>query len=270
MKPTMQKKKAVKKKSAGPGKRVNGAPAHRPKRRPGLSVMDMKRLVHELGAHQVELEMQNEELRRTRAELEISRNRYAELYDLSPVGYFTISARGLIREANLTGAEMLGMTRQMLMDKPFSVFIDRDDLAVYQAHRKEVFKRQVRQTCEVRLKPRNAPPLYVRLQSASVENVDNKAGLMRTSVIDITKRRQAEETREKLIVELRGALAKIKTLTGLLPICSWCKKVRNDSGYWEQVDKYLTEHTDVTFTHGMCDECYEKAKKSGLDKLTPK
>jgi PAS domain S-box-containing protein len=250
-------------------KRAEEVLAKRKERLQDLSHADLKKLVHELGTYQVELETQNEELRSTRAKLEESSNRYAELYDFSPVGYFTITARGLVREANLTGAEMLGVTKRLVTDKPFSLFIERGDLAVYQAHRKEVFRRQTRQTCELRMKPRNAPAFYARLQSAAVENIDNKAGLMRTSVIDITERKLVEEEREKLINELQAALAKIKMLSGLLPICAWCKKVRNDSGYWEQVETFLSEHTEITFTHGMCDECYEKAKK-GLDKLNPK
>lgn len=223
------------KKTVSLWKRVEVTSAKQKKRSPKLSATAMKKLVHELETHQIELETQNEELRRTRAELEASRNKYAELYDFSPVGYFTIDARGLVRETNLTGAEMQGVTRRLLADRPFSLFIERNDLAVYQAHRREAFRRQTRQTCELRLKPRNAPSFYARLQSSAVENVDTKAGLIRTAVIDITERRKAEDEREKSINELQAALAKIKTLSGLLPICSWCKKVRNDSGYWEQV-----------------------------------
>src|SRR5512141_2191393 len=76
-----------------------------------LSSQDMRDLVHELGTHQIELEIQNEELRRAQEELEESRSRYSELYDYAPVGYFIFDARGLLQEVNLTGAQLLGAER---------------------------------------------------------------------------------------------------------------------------------------------------------------
>ncbi len=85
------------------------------------------------------------------------------------------------------------------------------------------------------------------------------------AVREITDRKLAEQDRERLIPELREALEKIKTLKGLLPICAWCKKIRDDKGYWKKVEDYLGEHTDALLTHGICPECYKKAKlgKSG-------
>jgi PAS domain S-box-containing protein len=80
-------------------------------------------------------------------------------------------------------------------------------------------------------------------------------------VKDITERKLAEEEREKLINELKDALAKIKTLSSMLPICSYCKKIRDDKGYWDQVDSYISRHTDTVFSHGMCPDCAQKALK---------
>lgn len=75
---------------------------------------------------------------------------------------------------------------------------------------------------------------------------------------DITKRKQAEEERERLIAELKSALSQVKTLRGMLPICSSCKKIRNDKGYWEQMEVYIRDHTDADFSHGICPECAAK------------
>jgi hypothetical protein len=72
---------------------------------------------------------------------------------------------------------------------------------------------------------------------------------------------EVKERREKLIIELQDALAKIRTLRGLLPICAWCKKIRDDKGYWAQVEVYIGNHSDATFTHGICPECLEKVKE---------
>lgn len=77
---------------------------------------------------------------------------------------------------------------------------------------------------------------------------------------DISARKALEADREKLIYELKEALAQVKTLSGLIPICGWCKNVRNDSGYWQTVEQYVKSHAEVTFTHGMCPDCQKKFK----------
>nr|HQU74776.1 FHA domain-containing protein [Calditrichia bacterium] len=103
-------------------------------------------------------------------------------------------------------------------------------------------------------------------------SVENRAGIRhyevrmaasgRTHVLaifrDITDRVLAEEAQQKLIEELREALAKIKTLKGLLPICASCKKIRDDSGYWNQLEDYFKAHADVEFSHGICEACAKK------------
>ena len=70
-----------------------------------------------------------------------------------------------------------------------------------------------------------------------------------------------ESERESLIKELQDALAKIKTLSGLIPICAWCKKIRSDTGYWQTVEQYIGEHSQAEFTHGMCPDCAKKFLK---------
>jgi len=84
---------------------------------------ELRRAQEELETQQIELELQNEEMLRAQEELEISRNKYAELYDFAPVGYFTFDSHGVILEVNLTGALMLGIERRRLADKPFAGFI---------------------------------------------------------------------------------------------------------------------------------------------------
>lgn len=74
-------------------------------------------------------------------------------------------------------------------------------------------------------------------------------------VRDITERKQAEQERESLILELTEALAKVKTLSGLLPICAACKRIRDDNGYWQQIEAYIGEHSQAEFSHGICPEC---------------
>ena len=75
---------------------------------------------------------------------------------------------------------------------------------------------------------------------------------------DITARKTAETERERLIGELQEALAKVKTLSGLVPICAWCKKIRDDRGFWNEVEVYVQSRSDATFSHGICPDCLEK------------
>ncbi|MDP2209559.1 MAG: PAS domain S-box protein [Bacteroidota bacterium] len=93
----------------------------------------------------------------------------------------------------------------------------------------------------------------------------NGISYLQAIVRDITERKQAEAEREKIIVELQQAMDNIKTLSGLIPICASCKKIRDDKGYWNQLEQYIIEHSDAQFTHGICPECakpyYDNFKK---------
>jgi PAS domain-containing protein len=114
-----------------------------------LSILDLQHLVHELATSQIELEMQNEELRTTQEELEASRSKYFEWYDYAPVGYLTFDTSGLILDANLAAAKLLMNERSLLVNKPFSRFIADKDQVRFQAHLCEVAKRGSFQTCEL-------------------------------------------------------------------------------------------------------------------------
>jgi len=91
---------------------------------------------------------------------------------------------------------------------------------------------------------------------------------------EMARRRRVEIEREKLIGELQQSLAQVKTLSGLIPICAWCKSVRNDQGYWQTVEQYVHSHSDASFSHSICPSCREKfkdeiAKISGPDEKLP-
>jgi PAS domain-containing protein len=78
---------------------------------------------------------------------------------------------------------------------------------------------------------------------------------------DISDQKRAEQEREQMIRELQSALAEIKTLRGIVPICSYCKKVRDDEGYWNQVEQYVSDHTEAKFSHGICPTCFKQEMK---------
>lgn len=167
-----------------------------------LSARDMRELIHELGTHQIELELQNEELRRARDELESSRAQYVELYDFAPVGYFTLDAHGLIVGVNLTGAHLLGTGRGALLKTPLVSFIpEAADRKIFASHCSEVLQKQVDRTCELRLRRKDGAAFYAQLQSAAKES-DGKAGGIRMTITDITDRKQAEDSLQKAYGEL--------------------------------------------------------------------
>jgi len=87
---------------------------------------------------------------------------------------------------------------------------------------------------------------------------DISPGILLRSLRYAIERKDAELERERLISELSEALKQVRTLSGLLPICSNCRRIRNDKGYWERLEEYIQEHTDADFSHGICPECREK------------
>jgi len=88
--------------------------------------------------------------------------------------------------------------------------------------------------------------------------LDNQVVALTSVARDITKRKELEQEREELVLQLQKALQKLKQLSGLLPICSFCKKIRDDEGYWNQIEAYITEHSEAEFSHGICQECAKK------------
>ena len=98
----------------------------------------------------------------------------------------------------------------------------------------------------------------VELSASNVTSVSGKIVGRMASFIDITKRKAVEADREQLIKKLQDALDKIKTLRGIIPICASCKKIRDDKGYWNQLENYIKEHSEADFSHGICPDCAKK------------
>jgi PAS domain S-box-containing protein len=150
----------------------------------GLSPNEVRGMLHELKVHQIELEMQNEELRKSRAELEASHARYFELFDLAPVGYFTLTEDAQILEANLTGSNLLGVPRSQLLDRPFTRFIFPDDQDGYYHHRREVVRAGTPATRKLRMVRADGSTFHALLESAPASEADDRA-TFRTVVSEI-------------------------------------------------------------------------------------
>jgi len=161
--------------------------------RPGrLSPEAMEQTLHELRVHQIELEMQNDELRKTQGELDAERERYFDLYDLAPVGYCTISATGLITQANITAAAMLGLARSVLLQQPFSRFILRDDQDAYYLHRQQLDRPGQTHTVELQMLKHGGGNFWARLDSSYFQN-DKGQPVCRAVLTDINAMKLAAE-----------------------------------------------------------------------------
>jgi two-component system cell cycle sensor histidine kinase/response regulator CckA len=195
----MKKVKQSKKQFSGMRKRAEELLGQRSEDIQTLPGEDIKRLLHELQVHQIELNMQNDELRKIQAELEESRRKYLDLYDFAPIGYITFDQKGLILEANLVAANLLGMERSYLLKRGFSRFIAPDYQDAYYLHRRRVLESAAKQTCELKLIKKDGTPFYAQLESIAVQNAQGNYNQLRTAITDIAWRKQAEKEMQETL-----------------------------------------------------------------------
>lgn len=157
-----------------------------------LTAKDIQALVHNLQVHQLELELQNEELRRAQLDLQAARDRYADLYNFAPVGYFTLDANGAIVEANLTGAALLNVPRSALIGAPLTRFVASEDRDKYAVYRVQLGQSQEPQTVEIRLVRQDEGSFPARLEGAAGYDRAGRFMQSRVAVSDITERMRAE------------------------------------------------------------------------------
>ena len=167
-----------------------------------LSPEEIRKTLHELLVHQIELEMQNEELRTAQAEIEAGRERYFDLYELAPVGYCTLSGQGLILEANLTAAVLLDTARGALVRQPISRFILKEDQDIYYLHHKKLVETGEPQEWELRLVKPDGEHFWAHL-TATASQAEDESPLCRVAISDITDRKQAEKTLRESEAKLR-------------------------------------------------------------------
>jgi len=169
------------------------------------SVLHIQKLLHELQVHQIELEMQNEELRQSQAETKTALARYTDLYDVAPAGYFTLQPDGAITQLNLAGARLLGRERELLTGKRFGAFVSQADLPVFKDLLQQVFVSEIDPSCEVDLLSVGQPLRSVRIEAT--RSPDERD--CRVVVLDITERKRADQ-------QLRDSRTKASELADLL------------------------------------------------------
>jgi two-component system, cell cycle sensor histidine kinase and response regulator CckA len=163
-----------------------------------FSPAEAQAMMQELHIHQIELQMQNEQLRQTQAELEAAVTKYADFYDFAPVAYLTLDERGRILEANLTAATMLGIERQRLLQRLVTTFMVREDRQIYFRHLRQLFEAQGPQHYELRMVRQDGAPFWAGIATIAAVDNDNTR-LCKATISDITERKQAEEAFQVLV-----------------------------------------------------------------------
>ena len=163
---------------------------------------DTSKLIHELQVHQIELEMQNEELMQARAGIEMSLEKYSDLYDFAPVGYFTLTEEGIIREVNLTGTALLGEDRSSLINRRFGLFISVETQPTFFAFLRKVCEGNTKEKCEIVLTQGKDNPRHIHLVGRAWEAGNSMDRLCMMAALDITERNLAEEALRKAKGEL--------------------------------------------------------------------
>lgn len=196
---------------------------------------------------------------RMQRELQASEARYRMLFESAVDAVFIVDAEGehagRIIEANRAAAEMHGYELGELLQMKISD-LDTPEVASLAAGRIKQITLGEGLKAELMHQRKDGSVFPLEVSAGLLEICGHKYILAIDR--DISERKAAEAEQDKLICELREALQKIKTLKGLLPICAWCKKVRDDQGYWKGVEKYIEEHSAASFTHGICPDCLKK------------
>ena len=209
---------------------------------------EIQRILHELQIYQIELEMQNEELREAQTELGIAKERYFNFYNLAPVGYITLSNRGLILETNLGISTLLGLTLRDIVKQPISHFILPEDQDIFYFFRKKLFQTNRPQVCDLRMAKKDGTPLWVCLTFSTASDKSGSHDIMLT---DITERKRAEEDLERerkqllaIIENLDEAVGVWNTDGNLVLINDATAKLYGFE-MKEQMLKHLSEYADV-------------------------
>lgn len=176
---------------------------------------NLTRLKSELAEDlQIELEMQNEELRRSQEQLEASRARYFDLYDLAPVGYLTLNEHGSILEANLTAVTMLGAPKSLLNKNSFTHCVLREDQDIFYRHRRSLFETGAPQVFEIRMRNSNGTQYWARVEARVAQDGESGAPICRVVLSDITEPKRMEEeirrSRDELEQRVRERTAELE------------------------------------------------------------
>ena len=202
------------------------------------------------------LALEKAELERKRAEdlLKDEIFRWRILLEQSRDGIVVLDQNGKVYEANNRYADMLGYS----MEEIHNLHVWDWDIQFEKEQLTEMIRSIDGAGAHFETRQRRKDGTLIDVELSNNGAVYREQKLIFCVCRDITDRKRTEMERKNLIVELKDALAQVKTLRGLLPICSHCKKIRDDTGYWNQIESYIHKHSDAEFSHGICPECAKK------------
>ena len=182
-------------------------------------------------------------------------NMVESLFNSSPIGMYIVQ-EGLFVVVSTEFGKVIGYSDSELIGHSSLTLVLPEDREMVRENAIMELKGETPKGHEFRIVTKTGETRNILETIAPIQYLGKRAVL--GNFMDITARKKLEQERELLIQELQESLAKVNTLSGLLPICAWCKKLRDEEGYWESVEEYITELTGAEFTHGMCPSCLEK------------
>jgi PAS domain S-box-containing protein len=209
----------------------------------------------DLKAEVEKLRAENEALRR---EGQLFRSVFTE----GNLGIAMIGINLRLEHVNPALATMLGRTTQELIGTAIVDITHPDDVGTTTELATSLFKSEISAyRVEKRYFHKDGSIVWAHLTATAIRDASGKPLFGLAMIEDISARWLLNQDREKLIVQLKDALANVKTLSGLLPMCAWCKRIRDDQGSWSDVEHYVRRQTDADFTHGICPDCQNQVRR---------
>ncbi len=246
-------------------------------------VTDRKKAEEELHRHQEhleelirerahQLEMKNRDLereivdrKRTEEVLKESEERYNRFFRTSMDCVFIISKDGHWIDLNDAAVRLFGYaSRDELMQVDISALYAKP--GERETHTRMIVERGCALELPMHLLKKDGTVIHTLITSVAIRDTQDDVVGYQGTIRDITAHVAADKERERLIDELQKAMAKVKMLSGFLPICAWCKKIRDDEGYWQQMEIYIHDHSEADFTHGLCPDCEKKLRSEFIVK----
>lgn len=200
-------------------------------------------------------ELEAAELRRRSRRAEGAMQFLAALVESSSDAIYGKNVEGMIVSWNPAAERLFGYSTEEIVSKPSSTLFPKNRRKEIQEILDKVRQGNTVAELETERLHKNGQAIPVAVTVSPIRDAAGEIIGASSIARDITAQKKAEVERQLLIQELMAAAKKVRTLTGLLPICATCKRVRDDKGYWEQVESYVTKHSTVTFTHSICPDC---------------
>jgi len=199
-------------------------------------------------------------LRHVEEELRRAEEKYRNIFNYAVEGIFQTTPDGYFISANPALADIFGYNSPEEMMETINnidtqLYVDPEYRAKFTSLLRE---NNTTQQFTTQCYRKDGSIIWVSISARAVRDEEGNMLYYEGFLQDVTGQKKAEEEKERLIQALQEALSQVKTLQGLLPICASCKKIKNDKGYWEQIEVYIREHSEADFSHGICPECAEK------------